>query len=687
MKKLCFALASALVILVAGTATAQVPGLSTTSPGIAAPGTAPAGGIVPGVPPGIPAVDPAGLVPGTSAPLPGPLGVPGLPLDVAQLLSGTAVVPGGDQAGLGLSPVPAGLPLPPPIAPAPTPAAPQPQKSSSAPATPQIRHRSPSLRAAAETTAALFPGLPGDGYAGFGTGTVIHSDALQTSGTRLADVEVAFSGATFSSSALSKALNNEMSRIFAPALGAGAGYGRGSGLEIGAVVTSSGQNQVVLADLAEAKAPPSTALISHEVGPVTVDPAAAASLLRGQAQSRAAAACTTGIDLSYGLGYAANVGLLGSPSLQTPVISTTAADPARTVSQSVSRTHLVPQAGATGPIATFGLESETRETIAPVTFFKGQPQQFTIEFAGEWVLRATADGKKGSVFYGPGTVSPETPLLRILDKDGKVTQQLLSQDIFGKAGLQIDLPNVAEISIGEDPRAIAGSADSKPTETATLASGAVDVVRVRLLNSDSTRLADVRVGHMEAATAVPAGGITCGIGLVKTSDKDIVTAGDKFTWTVSVSNPNDCVLTNLKLVDTITTTAGIVYSIISTEPKADSTNPTSITWNELGPLQKGQSKDLKIAVQVSPNSTAGRFTDDALATGTCGPAAGEAGAGVSVPLSARVSLNLPEVLVVKGAKGLKGELPRTGGLVAALPAAVLLGVGLGLRGITRRRRR
>jgi uncharacterized repeat protein (TIGR01451 family) len=685
MKKLCFALASALAILVAGTATAQVPGLSTTSPGVFATGSVPSegSGALPGVPPGLPAVDPAGLLPGSGDPLPGPLGVPGLPLDVAQLLTGTAVVPGGDQAGLGLPPAPAGLPLL-PIAPAPGPTAAEPQK---APAKPQVRHRTRSIRAAAaETTAALFPGLPGDGYAGFGTGTVIHSDALQSSSTRLADVEVAYSGATYTSSALSKTLNNEMSRIFAPVLAAGNSYGRGSGLEIGAAVSPSGQNQVVLANLAEAKAPPSTALVSKEVGPVTVDPAAAASLLRGQAQSRAAAACTTGIDLSYGLGYAANVGLLGSPSLDTPLLSTTGADPARTVSQSVSRTYLVPQAGATGPIATFGLESETRETIAPITFFKGQPQQFTIEFAGEWVLRATADGKKGSVFYGPGKVSPETPLLRIIDKAGNVTQALTSQEIFGKAGLQIDLPNVAEISIGEDPRAIAGSADSKPTETATLSSAAVDVVRVRLLDSGGLRLADVRVGHMEAATAVPAGGITCGIGLVKTSDKDIVTAGDKFTWTVSVSNPNDCVLTNLKLVDTITTTAGIVYSIISTAPKADSTSPTSITWNELGPLEKGQSKDLKIAVQVSPNSSAGRFTDDALATGTCGPAAGEAGAGVSVPLSARVTLNLPEVLVVRGAEA-KLTLPRTGGVLAAAPAFMLMGIGVGLRRIARRRRR
>ena len=69
MKKLCFALTSTLAILLAGTATSQVSGLATTSPGItapAAPGTSPAdgAGALPGGP-GLPAVDPAGFVQNT----------------------------------------------------------------------------------------------------------------------------------------------------------------------------------------------------------------------------------------------------------------------------------------------------------------------------------------------------------------------------------------------------------------------------------------------------------------------------------------------------------------------------------------------------------------------------------------------------------------------------------------------
>src|SRR5206468_1483480 len=283
------------------------------------------------------------------------------------------------------------------------------------------------------------------------------------------------------------------------------------------------------------------------------------------------------------------------------------------------------------------------------------------------------------------TVSPSTPLLRILDKDGNVTRELLSQDIFGKTGLQVDIPNVASISIGEDPRAIGGSADSKPTETATLASAAVDVVRVRLLDSGGLRLGDVRVGHMEAATAVPAGGITCGIGLVKTVDKEVVTPGSQFVYTLTVSNPNDCVLTNLKLVDTISATSGVLYSMVTTDPKADSSGLTNVTWNELGPLQPSQSREMTIRIQVSPDTAAGRFNDIADATGTCGPAGAEAGNGVSVPLSARVSLNLPEVVVVRGAEA-KLTLPRTGGVLAAAPAFMLLGLGLGLRRLSRRRR-
>jgi hypothetical protein len=325
-----------------------------------------------------------------------------------------------------------------------------------------------------------------------------------------------------------------------------------------------------------------------------------------------------------------------------------------------------------------------------VTFFKGTEQQFTLEFAGEWVLRSTADGKTGKVFYGPGNVTPETPLLRVLDKAGNLMSnvpQITTQTLFGPNGLNITLPGLANLTIGGPPRMIGGAADSKPTQTATLAAAAVDVVSVQLLNQTGLRLADVRIGHMENATAVPAGGIECGIGLVKKTDKDVIGPGDAFNWTVSVTNPNDCVLSKLKVVDTITATPGILWTVDSASPSADQKADSGLTWNDIGPLSPGQSKDLTIHVTVLPRSGGGKFLDEAVATGVCGPAAGTAGAdaAVGVPLEARVSLNLPEVNAALGAL-LPRELPRTGGVLAVIPALALTGGGLALRRSNRRKR-
>ena len=71
----------------------------------------------------------------------------------------------------------------------------------------------------------------------------------------------------------------------------------------------------------------------------------------------------------------------------------------------------------------------------------------------------------------------------------------------------------------------------------------------------------------------------------------------------------------------------------------------------VGPLNPGQSKDLIIKVTVLTGSGGGKFLDEAVATGVCGPAAGtaRADAAVGVPLEARVSLNLPEVNAALGA--------------------------------------
>src|SRR5438067_272794 len=710
MKRFVIATASALFLL-AGTAAASVPfgpapgsvpGSPSYASTVGSPGVVPAG-----------QATPAGLAPFTPDVSAGVLAdpdfavLPGLPGAATQLLGAvdpalTAVTGAVPPAVAGLLPSPVAGIVPPATAappvppPAPVPGlAPPSAPPSGSKAPPPARRQASMSRVSpkavqAAAAASLFQGLPPTGYAGYGTASVIHTDLLQVGTQRLENLDAAFSGAAFTSAPLAQASTNEMARIVAPALSAGNAYGRGSGLEVGVAIDQSGQNQIIPGSVAEAKAPPSTGLVTKEVGPVSVDPLLGATLLRGQAQGLANAACTTGADLSYGLGYAANLGLVGTPN--SPTLSTPAAPPDRSVSQSRSHTFLVPQAGTSTPIRKFGLASETRETIAPITFFKGTPQQFTLEFAGEWVLRSTADGNTGTVFYGPGNVTPETPLLRVLDANGNLMSnipEITTQTLFGPSGLNINLPNgLANLTIGGPPRMIGGSADSKPVETATLAAAAVDVVSVQLLNSTGARLADVRVGHMENATAVPAGGIECGIGLVKKTDKDLVGPGDTFNWTISVSNPNDCVLTKLKVVDTIAAHKGIIWTVDSTDPSADQKANDGVTWNDVGPLNPGQSKDLKIGLTVGKNTGGGKFLDNAVATGVCGPAAGTAGAdaAVGVPLEARVSLNLPEVNVVQGANLLPRELPRTGGVLAVLPALALTGGGLALRRSKRRKR-
>src|SRR5581483_2024349 len=338
---------------------------------------------------------------------------------------------------------------------------------------------------AAAVPTALLKNLPAGGYAGYGTASVIHTDLVDNGTQRLENLDAAFSSATFSSVPLPEPMTNEMARVVSPILAAGNAYGRGSGLEVGVAINRSAPNQIIPGSTAEAKAPPSTELKTTQVGPVDVKPLLGATLLRGQAQSKANSACTTGTDLSYGLGYASDLGLVGDPN---PTVSSTASDPERAVSQSRSHTFLVPQEGAPSPIRKFGLASETRQTIAPITLFKGTPQEFTLEFAGEWVLRATADGNKGTVFYGPGNVSPQTKVLSIFGPAVSSPLEVTTQALLGANGLNLTVPGVAEIVIGEKPRAIGGAAGSDPMQTATGASGAVDVVRIKLLSGAPVQL-------------------------------------------------------------------------------------------------------------------------------------------------------------------------------------------------------
>lgn len=442
-----------------------------------------------------------------------------------------------------------------------------------------------------------------DDAAGYGTGTVIHADALRAGEHALVDLDVAFSGAAFSSAAAADAITNEVHRLVTPKLVANASFGRGTGLELGL-----GSDPVpLIGQLSQASAPQSTKLIEKVIGPIGVPPVLSVELLRSQAQARSAeGACVLGRDQAYGLGSVLKLDVLNG------LVTTVARPPLREVSQSASTTRIVP-GGAPGRL---GLKSETRQTIAPVTFFRGTPFQFTIEVLGEWALRATADGAKASVSYGPLAASPETPIVRVLGDHGQVLGQLTTQQLLGPKGLELKIPGVAEIVIGEDPRMIDGDASSAPVVKPTTAAAAADVVRVKLINGT---LADVRIGHMEAAVSVPEGGVRCpGVKVTHTVDTPTVTPGEEFVYTITVTNPNDCDLTGVKLVETpATTPAGVKYELVSSTPTGGDLSGGVVTYPDIGPLGPGETKTVTVKVKIPLGSAPGTVSALAVATGVC----------------------------------------------------------------------
>jgi hypothetical protein len=407
-------------------------------------------------------------------------------------------------------------------------------------------------------------------FSGYATGTDVHADLLKnlSPGQALLSAKLAFSGAAVDGGGL-KPINDETSYAVVPSdLETAAGkpkidsfntYGQGSGLTLcpGCTVPNNPNlAPLILSGLAEQAADPPTpagtnspgwpsqAVLNDKIA-VPGDPLVYASLLRGAAiAGSGATACqpvatdnTTGTsditkDLGFGLGWTAKAQLVdqgkanADGSMGAPTVSLEAppGTPPPGVTQDVageakSFTFLTPNGDGT-----FGLTSETIESIAPVSLNLGG-SILTIEIGGPWVLTATANGKTATpVHVGPLNQNSPTTLLVTLTPPGMPTQTILkTQDLFGggKIPQHIDIPGgvgpqLASINIGEDPRPI-GSDNTYPPPavtpaTPTSASAALDVVRVKLLAGLQTpgdHVAELRIGHAEASSTVPSGGITC----------------------------------------------------------------------------------------------------------------------------------------------------------------------------------
>jgi hypothetical protein len=434
-------------------------------------------------------------------------------------------------------------------------------------------------------------------FSGYAAGTAVYGGALRAAGLEpgLLEDGVALSAASVDSGGLDRAIADEMGQVVQPAAG---GTKKSYARAVGAgakLLTSTPLGLSLGSGLAEAVAPSATPSRAESGG-----------LAGGLAESRwSTRSCVVGQPMSVA---AADVSAIDLPLVKLGPLF-----------RSRSLTYLDPN-----PEGGFTLVSETRQTFAPLRLLPGTSNEITVELLGEWLLRATANGRRGGagIEYGPVDRRPDTPVLRL--RGGGRAVQLTLQDVLGDAGLAVSAPPLLEVAVGERPRAIVGPGGrdgGRPAEIATdgtRAAAAVDVLRLTALAPlplGGFRTLTLRLGHMEASAAVPLGGVPCPLPVSKAGTPALVQPGEPFTWTISIpSSPDDldglsCDLVNLRAVDTTRAAPGVRYMLRSASHDGVIEAPR-ITWGHLGRYRRGDPPILlTVQGQTADDSARGFLTD------------------------------------------------------------------------------
>lgn len=461
-----------------------------------------------------------------------------------------------------------------------------------------------------------YAGLPADAFAGYATATAFHTDpelATDNEGDDFgAEYDLGLSDAAHASVPV-PAVTDEIGRKAIPALEAGHSFGQGQGIKLPEVL--EGIDLGIDPSPAIAKAPPSRAAVKKstqgDLEFVRADSFEAEALARAIPTG-----CVFGDDLARGLGAAIESGVDPDGDFEdedAPLLSVSVDDPPppRAVSQSTSRVALSREPVAPGH---FGGIAETRLTMAPITFgIPGEKRKdsilFTLELAGEFVLRAAADGQKGKLFFGPDGARDARPVARLFQNGEEIGGAGFGEIVPIKVGDE----TVGEIRIGDDPHSIGAGSEDDPTITGTRVSAAADVAVVRFFAVGAQQ----RVGHMEVDLTVPSDGVGCpGITLDKRSDPATVSPGSPFTFTIDVANPNDCVLSAVKVKDAATTDPGVTWKVLTTLPRSTISNEGVLTF-DLESLRPGEQKTIRINAESAADSKPGTVTNRATADGVC----------------------------------------------------------------------
>jgi uncharacterized repeat protein (TIGR01451 family) len=545
----------------------------------------------------------------------------------------------------------------------------------------------PTATAATPPRAALGHGV----VRGFASGDFVYLNALeQTTGTHLAQISLSQSAAAVASGTLQKTDSLDQ-LVFANSTSGRSSYGHASGvsLNLGQGAKSKPQAQLTAADVAS---PPRKAASTNLVK-VPADPLAAATVQPDTAVANTTSRndfCVIGKPLSQGVAAIADAHVVKISKSESLI------DAPGEVKES-STEQLVPN----GHAGTLGLASYSTLNTATLTLFKGiSGAATTFKVVNPVTLASIAGGWSGTGKVTYGDAKGKTPVLTI--KNGSNSQTLTLDQLIG-GGATIDFDGLLKVHIGLKPYVKKVAADGtstkaladlvsiqfvgNPSKSGGSVGGPLGPVLTSVLNPVITALhpiasqidsalkaaglkkgVDFRVGHFETSAIVPLHGITCGLPVRKTVDTDQVRPGDHFTYTITVSDPYDCTLKHVKVVDTIVTDAGVKYTVGATNPTADVVTPPKLVWNDIGDITTGHSKSLTVSVSVDKDSLAGLFVDHAKATASCGTGGANGG---TVVLTGHDTLPEPHVTTKLLAEtGMSPWLPVTAALL------VLAGVGV-----------
>lgn len=542
---------------------------------------------------------------------------------------------------------------------------------------------------AAPAIAGHGPEAPGGRYAGYSTGAALHVDAVSTAAARLLDIEVGVAQAAADSEGLKEILNVYERAVVPDGMGDKHSRGHSSLAEVGVALQPPKAANQLAPFVAQAAAPggePVDASLLNQ----TVSPLVHASLLRRVARANwNDNTCVIGEPISIGEQHLARVELLETANdestppaggFDAPVIGIDAntAGPARAATHVVSKQQLFAGSGDA-----FGLQSVVTNTLAPVTLFEGTPNEVTIEIDGPAYLSATADGTSGGA-----KALYRAPLVSVI-QGGEITRMIPGQT------LDVRVPpgtgdTIARIKLGIlESLTSAGLGDDTTKADGTKAAAQANVVEVTLLDAANPRFrgATIALGHMEAVSEVPKGGIECSIPVEKSPSSQQVSVGDLFTTTISVTNPWECTITDLAITDVITTKQGAQFEVVKISdggrgPSGQGLSNGTVNWPNLGSLAPGATKSVELTLRAQ--GAAGIIEDIASATGVleaCEVGFDDGSANVSALAKAKADVSGSATLKVPTTRVLGSrQLPATGlGAVAPmLGGGMLIGLAAAL---------